>query len=124
MSGFPLDVGFSSSSSIPNRPRWPMQGKPVSMPLSDRSLVSTAGPDHLCDMVKSTGVLSRRDDSDANERRLYPVHGEFIKSRGNRRLVEWSKLDLLESNHVCGLNGLSRKKDAKPEVTRRYTVHI
>src|SRR5215471_2633923 len=53
-----------------------------------------------------------------------PVHGEFIKSRGNRRLVEWSILDLLECNHVCGLSGLSRKKDAKPEVTRRYTVHI
>jgi hypothetical protein len=55
---------------------------------------------------------------------LARMHGEFIKSRGNRRLVELSKLDLLESNHVCGLNGLSRKKDAKPEVTQRYAVHI
>jgi hypothetical protein len=34
------------------------------------------------------------------------------------------KLDLLESNHDCGLNGLSRGKHSKTEVTQRYAVHI
>jgi hypothetical protein len=74
-------------------------------------------------MVKSTGVLSRRDDSDANERRLYPVHGEFIKSRGNRRLVEWSKLDLLESISWLRVERAILGKHSKTEVTQRYTVH-
>jgi hypothetical protein len=38
---------------------------------------------------------------------------------------------LQSKNSIClnlimfgGLNGLSREKDAKPEVTQRYTVHI
>src|SRR5215831_14688047 len=31
------------------------------------------------------------------------------------------KLDLLESNHGCGLNGRSREKHSKPDVTQRYT---
>jgi hypothetical protein len=33
------------------------------------------------------------------------------------------KLDLPESNHGCGLNGLSREKP-KTDVTQRYTAHI
>jgi hypothetical protein len=34
------------------------------------------------------------------------------------------KLDLIESNHGCGLNALSREKHSKPNVTQRYTVQI
>jgi hypothetical protein len=33
------------------------------------------------------------------------------------------KLDLLESDHGCGLSGLSREEHSKTEVTQRYTVH-
>jgi hypothetical protein len=32
------------------------------------------------------------------------------------------KLDLLESNHGCGLNALSRKSISKPDATQRYTA--
>ena len=34
------------------------------------------------------------------------------------------ELDLFESNHGCGLNGLSRKIEPETDVTQRYTVRI
>jgi len=45
-----------------------------------------------------------------------------LMSCSDPRIVK--KLDLLESNHDCGLNGLSREKHSKRDVTQRYTFHI
>ncbi len=49
------------------------------------------------------------------------MHGFVTLDRavGSRMVKE---LDLLESNHGCGLNGLSREKHFKTHVTQRYTV--
>src|SRR5260370_23443152 len=76
----------------------------------------------------------------ASSRRLVKNDGSFViitttsgrrcprrkrspPSRSPERPRMVKKLDLLESNHGCGLNGLSREKHSKTDVTQRYTVH-
>jgi len=61
---------------------------------------------------------------------LHYRHGEPALASSNantlRRRIESrmvKKLDLVESNHDCGLSGLSKGKHSKTEVTQRYAVH-